>query len=197
MVSSSALRVPLRPTIDSTALTGVSCTSTGFFAALDLLGRALVAPGGRRSAPVPIDEVSAAPLSVSCPTEGRCLAVDGNGRQALLNLSFVPVLPTGLHDLSRRPSARDAAVVRSRAAGASWSQIGTSLGMTQQSAHQRFRGIDPAVPASPITSQLPFELRVHPNDRPRPANLVVAPDLAALVGSALDDVVLRARGAGL
>ena len=73
--------------IDSTALTGVSCARAGSCTAVDVLGRALVGSGGQWSAPVAIDQVAASPLSVSCPTDGHCIVVDGNGREVSLSLA--------------------------------------------------------------------------------------------------------------
>jgi hypothetical protein len=34
---------------------------------------------------VAIDQAAASPLSVSCPTEGTCVAVDGDGREMSLS----------------------------------------------------------------------------------------------------------------
>ncbi len=57
----------------------MSCLTSSFCVALDVLGRALHYEGHSWSSPTAIDTVGAGPLSVSCPVSGRCIAVDGDG----------------------------------------------------------------------------------------------------------------------
>jgi hypothetical protein len=66
-----------------------------------------------------------------------------------------PRLQEALTDITNSQHALDEAhlelvnsVMRARALRASWGQIGASLGISQQAAHQRFRHDDPAVPAT-------------------------------------------------
>ena len=71
--------------LDLSALAAVSCTGSGFCAAVDPSGDVLSFDAGTWSAPVSVDPQAASAgngtglTAISCPTASFCVAVDGRG----------------------------------------------------------------------------------------------------------------------
>jgi hypothetical protein len=81
---------------------------------------------------------------------------------------IAPKLQAALTDITRGQDALEEAhlelvnsVKRARALGASWGQIGNSLDISQQAAHQRFRHDDPAILGRQVNTAAFWSLLAH------------------------------------